>query len=198
MRLSAKEENLKSNRIAPVVCCFLVLAGPLGAGCGSSSSSSSGGPVPTTTSPSTTQVPTQSGESGSAEAPSEAESAATGDIPDNQVFLVYRDPAAGYSIRYPEGWARKGAGSNLTFREKANVIHLTIRKGAARGKPGEKVTFTSLSAPDPVTGKRLKIMVDRYEYPHGGKLAVLDLATPEGVDNVDAYRLISESFKWKP
>ena len=54
-----------------------------------------------------------------------------------------------------------------------------------------------MSAPDPVTGKRLKIVVDRYEYAHGGKVAVLELATPDGVDNVDAYRMISESFKWR-
>ena len=32
---------------------------------------------------------------------------------------------------------------------------------------------------------------------HAGKVAVLDLATPKGVDNVDAYRMISESFAWK-
>ncbi|MDX6653622.1 MAG: hypothetical protein QOH18_323, partial [Solirubrobacterales bacterium] len=25
----------------------------------------------------------------------------------------------------------------------------------------------------------------------------LELSTPEGVDNVDAYRMISESFKWR-
>jgi hypothetical protein len=191
MRLSAKEETLKTKRFTSVVCCFLVLAGLLG-GCGGSSGSAS-----SATSPSTQPAPAPGGESGGGETPSEAESAATGDIPDNQVFLLYRDPTAGYSIRYPEGWARKGAGSNLTFREKANVIHLAIRNGPARGKAGEKVTFTSLSAPDPVTGKRLKIMVDRYEYAHGGKVAVLELATPEGVDNVDAYRLIAGSFKWQ-
>ncbi len=178
---------------------IVVAAGLLFAGCGSSGSS-------TSSSTGTTPAPAEGGEtsggaapseSSGGEAPSEAVSAATGDIPDNQVFLVYRDPAAGYSIRYPEGWARKGSGNDVTFQEKANTIHLVVKKGAPKGKEGEKVTHTQMSAPDPVTGKRLPIIVDRYEYGHGGKVAVLELATPEGVDNVDAYRMVSESFKWQ-
>ena len=44
----------------------------------------------------------------------EATSAATGDIPDNQVFLVFRDRAAGYSVKYPEGWTQSGSESSLT------------------------------------------------------------------------------------
>ena len=47
-----------------------------------------------------------------------------------------------------------------------------------------------------MTGKSLPLLVDTYEYEKGGKVAVLELSTPEGVDNVDAYRLISESFRW--
>jgi hypothetical protein len=69
---------------------------------------------------------------------------------------------------------------------------------AINGQPVIKVTYTRESAPDPVTGKRLPLTIDRYEYLSGGKVAVLDLATPVGVDNVDAYRMISESFKWGP
>jgi hypothetical protein len=130
-------------------------------------------------------------------APSEAESAATGDIPDNQAFLVFKNPSAGYSIRYPEGWARKGQGNDVTFKEKANVIHIAVKPGTAKNKPGEKTTVTRQSAADPVTGKRLPLSVDIYEFEQGGKVAVLELSTPEGVDNVDAYRLISESFAWR-
>lgn len=130
-------------------------------------------------------------------APSEAETLATGDIPDNQAFLVYLDRAAGYSIRYPEGWARTGSGKEVTFREKANSIHVVVHPGSAKAPPGEKRTLRRQSAPDPVTGKRVPLLVDVYEYEKGGKVAVLELSTPEGVDNVDAYRMISESFRWR-
>ncbi len=165
----------------------LVSIGLFVAGCGGGSGSGSG----------STSETGNGGEQISGEAPSEAQAAATGDIPDNQVFLVFKNSAAGYSIRYPEGWARTGAGNDVSFEEKANAIHIVVSKGSPRSKPGEKVTLHRQSAPDPVTGKQLPLSVDRYEYGRGGKVAVLELATPVGVDNVDAYRLISESFKWQ-
>jgi hypothetical protein len=60
-----------------------------------------------------------------------------------------------------------------------------------------KVSYTTQSAPNPVTGKRVTLMVDRYELAKGGKRATVDLATPTGVDNVDAYRMMIQSFRWK-
>jgi hypothetical protein len=157
----------------------------------------------------------------------EAQSAATGDIPDNQVFLTWRDRAAGYALRYPEGWARQGAGNDVTFRDKNNLIHVLIAAGAVptassvtaeltreraavpsltyrpasaiaiAGAPVVKASYTTVSAPSPVTGKRVRLLVDRYVFAHAGKVATLDLGTPRGVDNVDAYRMISESFRWQ-
>src|SRR4051794_12040532 len=47
----------------------------------------------------------------------EAQSAATGDIPDNQVFLVFTNRAAGYSIKYPEGWTIVGSGKDVKFKD---------------------------------------------------------------------------------
>jgi hypothetical protein len=181
---------LKAKKSIPLVS-ILIVAALLISGCGGSSSSSTA--VPSTPAESATS---KSSQTAGAETPSEAQAAATGDIPDNQAFLTFKNPSAGYSIRYPEGWARKGSGNDVTFEEKANVIHITVAKGAPRGKEGTKVTSSRQSAPDPVTGKSLPLTVDRYEYGHAGKVAVLDLSTPVGVDNVDAYRLISESFQW--
>jgi hypothetical protein len=159
--------------------------------------------------------------------PSEATHVATGDIPDNQVFLTFTDSAAGFSIRYPEGWTRQGSGAEVTFSARANVIHVLLMRGvpsthasvavglAALKRvdptvqaseprslsigafPVIKVTYTRLSAADPVTGKRLALTIDRYVYSHAGKVAFVDLATPKGVDNVDAYRMISRSFRWR-
>jgi hypothetical protein len=65
------------------------------------------------------------------------------------------------------------------------------------GKPAFKVVYSTESAANAVTGKRVKLVVDRYYLWHGGRRAVVDLGTPEGVDNVDAYRLMIESFRWK-
>jgi hypothetical protein len=196
MDLSAKGGSLNARKSIALLFA-LVATAALAVGCGSGGSSTSA-PASTTTAGATSTAAEEGPEpSGGETPPSEAQAAATGDIPDNQVFLLYREPKTGYSIRYPEGWARKGSGADVTFQEKANAIHLTVHKGSSQsGSKVKKTTFTQQSAPDPVTGKRLKLITDRYEYPHGGQVAILELSTPEGVDNVDAYRMISESFKW--
>jgi hypothetical protein len=153
----------------------------------------------------------------------EANSAAAGDIPDNQVFLVFRN-GVGYSMKYPEGWAQQGSGDRVTFRDKNNIARVVVAAGAAptradvqadvarlggahvqsppqaitvAGRPVFKVVYSTESAPNEVTGKRVKLVVDRYYLSTGGHRAVVDLGTPEGVDNVDAYRLMIESFRWK-
>jgi hypothetical protein len=60
-----------------------------------------------------------------------------------------------------------------------------------------RAQYQTLSPRDPVTGKRVPVVVDRYYISGPGKRAVLTLATPVGVDNVDAFRLIARSFRWK-
>ena len=184
----------------------MTIAALAAAGCGSSGSSS--GP--------TNQA-----------SPADATSAATGDIPDNQVFLTFRNSKAGYSISYPEGWTQKGSANVVTFSDKGNAVDVAIVPGppatvasvsAALAKqkaseptlaaqppttvslkhgPAIKATYTVQGPPDPVTGKRPLLVVDRYVYSHGGKVATVDLRTVKGVDNVDAYRLISNSFSWR-
>ena len=42
----------------------------------------------------------------------------------------------------------------------------------------------------------MPLVVDRYELGHAGSRATVDLATPSGVDNVDAYRMMISSFRW--
>jgi len=199
----------------------LVLGGALLAGCGGSAKNSS--PPPPPTSPSTIAPPATPNGSTPGALQGEAGSTATGDIPDNQVFLVFSDGAAGYSIKYPEGWAQSGAGSHVTFRDKNNIVRILVRRGAAstraaaldlrttkgavitrqpqattiNGAQAVKAVYSTVSAPNPVTGKRVTLTVDRYYLGHGGKEAIVDLGTPVGVDNVDAYRLMIESFRWR-
>jgi hypothetical protein len=187
---------------------ILLVAAAAAAGCGGSSSKS--------TSSAQGQPGALSGE---------AQSAATGDIPDNQNFLTFK--GTGYSIKYPEGWAQSGKGGDISFRDKNNIVHIVVAPGSqptvasvnadlakerARtptlkaGKPQQvalkagqaiKVTYTTVSKANSVTGKRVKLTVDRYVVAKGGKVATLDLGTPVGVDNVDAYKLMAESFQWQ-
>ena len=61
-----------------------------------------------------------------------------------------------------------------------------------------KAVYTTQSAANPVTGKRVVLIVDRYVLSGpGGRVATIDLGTPRGVDNVDAYRMMIHSFTWR-
>jgi hypothetical protein len=59
------------------------------------------------------------------------------------------------------------------------------------------IRYRANSAPDAVTNKKIRLEVDRYELFKGGKLAVLSLSAPAGSDNVDVWKQISNSFKWR-
>jgi hypothetical protein len=180
-------------------------------------------PPPPTTTTTQTARPTTTSAAGPGALQAEANATAAGDIPDNQVFLVFRNGAAGYAVKYPEGWAQQGVSRRVTFRDKNNIVRIVVVRGAAptrasvnadvarlhgarirqapqamtiAGKPAFKVVYSTASAPNPVTGKRVTLVVDRYYVWKGGRVAVVDLGTPVGVDNVDAYRLMIESFRW--
>jgi hypothetical protein len=56
--------------------------------------------------------------------PNAAEVSPPGDIPDNQVFVAYSPPGAGYQVKVPEGWSRSSKGGAVTFTDKLNSIRL--------------------------------------------------------------------------
>ena len=202
---------------------LLPALGLLVVACGSSKTT-----APTTT-PATKATP--SATTTTAQSPNalqgEAQAAATGDIPDSQVYVVFTDSRAGYSIKYPEGWAQSGSGNRVTFYDKNNLVRTIVQLGGAPtlaqvsaelkalktatsslrfqpprriqigGRPAIKVVYTTKSAPNPVTNKRVQLSVDRYYLAQGGKRAIVDLGSPVGVDNVDGYRLMVQSFRWK-
>lgn len=58
------------------------------------------------------------------------------------------------------------------------------------------LTYFLDSAPSPVTGKVVRDAAERYEFWHRGQEAVLTLTGPKGADNVDPWRLVSDSLRW--
>ena len=59
------------------------------------------------------------------EVPVTPEVSPPGDIPDTQVFITYKSPA-GFSLKVPEGWARKDAGDTTSFQGKYDVVAVTF------------------------------------------------------------------------
>jgi hypothetical protein len=57
--------------------------------------------------------------------PAAVEKNPPGDIPDNQVFVLYRSPL-GFAIKVPEGWARRETAGSVTFADKYNVVEIRV------------------------------------------------------------------------
>jgi hypothetical protein len=164
------------------------------AGCGSSSSSSSTAP-----------------------SPNGPEHSPAGDIPDNQAYVRYTAPSTSFSVKVPEGWSRTNAAGAVSFTDKLNTVRLeqrtasgaptvaSARKTEPAGRvarvqraagPGVRVVYFARSKPDPVTGKSRVDTVERYLFFHNGREAVLTLSGPKGADNVDPWRIVTDSLRW--
>jgi hypothetical protein len=151
----------------------------------------------------------------------------SGDVPDNAVYLTYHNAAQRFSITYVEGWQLTTQKDGVVIRDKDSSESVTVvpptSDVAGYVKSTDLPTLSSqagfklvnqdevkvgkanvvhlayhvLSAPDPVTGKQVPSTVDRYYLPGLNGLAIVSLSTPDGVDNVDAFRRMIESFKWE-
>ena len=203
----------------------LALALALGACTGGGSKPAASGPSPAAGSTPTSEASTSAPPGVDPNAP---EVNAAGDIPDNQVFVVYTPPSGGFSVKVPEGWARTEAGGAVTFTDKLNRVRMeTVAAAAAptvqsarqqevpaiqasvkryeagkvtlvTRKAGSAVliTYRADADPDPVTGKVVHDDVERYEFWKAGKTVILTLSGPQGADNVDPWRIVTDSLAW--
>jgi hypothetical protein len=168
-----------------------------------------------------------SGAPGESQAPDTGGSTAAGDVPDNAVFLTYQQASLGFSIQYVEGWQVTTQADGVVIHDKDSSETITVAAlpsdvaafisstdlPSLQSQAGYKlakqdtvkvggsnyhhVVYHILSPADPVTGKQVPSTVDRYYVPGASQLAVVSLSTPDGVDNVDAFRQMIESFRWK-
>jgi hypothetical protein len=78
-------------------------------------------------------------------------------------------------------------------RFEAGKVTMVTRKAG----PAVLVTYRADADPNPVTGKVIHDDVERYEFWRNGKAAILTLSGPQGADNVDPWRIVTDSFGWK-
>jgi hypothetical protein len=141
--------------------------------------------------------------------PAPTEVSPAGDIPDDQAYVTFQAPGAPYSVKVPEGWSQTQKGGVVTFTDKLNSIELAWGKAPGATPAGaktstvkrtagsaERATFEQQSRPDAVTGKTRANAVERYVFTHGSEHAVLILSGPKGADNVDPWRIVTDSLRW--
>jgi hypothetical protein len=59
------------------------------------------------------------------------------------------------------------------------------------------VRYQARSSRNAVTGRTVVNDVERYEFWRAGHLAIVTLQAPHGSDNVDPWRTITTSFRWR-
>lgn len=120
-----------------------------------------------------------------------------GDIPDNQVFIDYQSPL-GFTIKVPEGWARREASDSVVFSDKYNTIELTVaqRAGSINLNNVKQKEVADLER----SGKAVRVSgVKLTSLPSGGAIVVsyASNSEPNAVTN-KAIRLENERyFFWK-
>lgn len=64
------------------------------------------------------------------------------------------------------------------------------------GGPAIEIIYQANSQPNAVTGRQYRLVIERFEFYRSGQGAVLSLSSAVGSDNVDPWRVVSQSFKW--
>jgi len=110
------------------------------------------------------------------------------------------------SIRMEEGAAKDGPSVAAAKRTQLPALAKQVkdfRPGSVTlvkrtSGPAVRITYLASSRPDAVTGKTRTNAVERYLFVRNGKQVVLTLAGPKGADNVDPWKLVTDSFRWSP
>lgn len=155
-----------------------------------------------------------------------AEVAPPGDIPDNQAFVSFTGPGYSVKVPEGWPRTQTGSRVTfadkynsirveISMRAKAPTVRSVLTSEVARLRattkgfallkvtsvtrpagPSILLTYRAMSPPNAVTGKTVTNDVERYEFWRSGKLVVMTLQAPKGSDNVDPWKIVTDSFTW--
>jgi hypothetical protein len=63
--------------------------------------------------------------------------------------------------------------------------------------PAVLTTYQANSEPNAVTGQQYRLDVQRYSLYRQGTEVVIGLRSPVGADNVDPWRIVTQSYTWR-
>lgn len=109
----------------------------------------------------------------------------------NSITVAWRPAAAAPTVGSARATTVRGLrASGLAFRLQA------VRAVKLAGGPAVEIVYQVNSRPNPVTGRQYRLVIERFELYSHGRAAVLGLSSAVGSDNVDPWRIVSESFRW--
>ena len=158
--------------------------------------------------------------------PVATESNPPGDIPDNQAFVTFQAPAFAVKVpegwarsvsagttsftdklnrievmssAAPAAPTPQSASGTVVPELRRTVPRFALGRISEVTRPAGKVvlvTYQGDSAQDPVTGKVIRDAFERYLFYRGGKQLTLTLVGPVNADNVDPWKIVSDSVRW--
>ncbi|WP_445529160.1 hypothetical protein [Streptomyces cyslabdanicus] len=204
-----------------VVVSFALVAAVTTAGC---SSGSGAGPGATGA---RSSAPAQGSAGGGTAAPAPTESNPPGDIPDNQAFVAYQGSGFTVKVPEGWARTTQGTTTVFTDklntvqitavntagaptvgsvtdtvipelrRHVPHFAHPKVMSVTRKGGQAVLLTYQGDSAPNPVTGKVVRDGFERYAFHRQGHEVDLTLSGPVNADNVDPWRIVSDSFAWR-
>jgi len=160
--------------------------------------------------------------------PNAPEVVAPGDIPDTQAFVTHAGTGFSFKVPEGWSQSNNGATTTFTDhyntvsatttsgptaptvasartgevpalqRQVPNFQLVNVGTVNRTAGPTVLVTYRAGSPADPVTGKRVAIDVERYEFWRNGTQVTVTLSGARGSDNVDPWKKITDSFAWTP
>ena len=86
--------------------------------------------------------------------------------------------------------------SQIKLRE-AKVTGGKATRLTRKAGPVIKLTYQRNGSANTVTGRVAREAVERYEFWRNGVVVTLTLSGPVGADNVDPWKIVTDSFAWK-
>ena len=82
-------------------------------------------------------------------------------------------------------------------RSEAKVTGGKATRLTRKAGPVIKLTYQRDGSANTVTGRVAREAVERYEFWRNGVVVTLTLSGPVGADNVDPWKIVTDSFAWK-
>lgn len=137
---------MRIQRLCVILLTAMISIGLL-AGCAPSRKPTVKAPTPPATPPTNTTAKT--------EQPVAPEKNPPGDIPDTQVFVLYKNTTGKYAVEAPEGWARTEHGADVSFVDKFDGESVKLSKSTT---PPTVAGVQKIQAPElQRTGRAVKI-----------------------------------------
>ncbi|MEU9992561.1 hypothetical protein AB0E10_38365 [Streptomyces sp. NPDC048045] len=201
-------------------CAGLALVAAVTAGCSGSGS-------PASKSPPASGASSSSQAAGAQNNAAPTESNPPGDIPDNQVYVPFhgtgftvkvpegwartqRDGTTAFTDKLntvrmqtasePAAPTVASVTNTVVPRLRAQVPKFAVPKVSEATRHTGRVvllTYQGDSPKDPVTGKVVRDAFERYAFHRSGHEVDVTLSGPVNADNVDPWRIISDSFTWR-